>query len=177
VLEMSRRLAALGYPIESQHILDAAAAGRSVGRPQVAEALLAAGHVRTRDEAFDRFLEHGGPAFVPRRGASPQEVVAIIHRAGGLASLAHPGVYRRDEVIERLAGEGLDAIEVRHSDHDAATEARYREIASRLRLLVTGGSDFHGHAGHRIPALGTVTLPAKDYARLRAAAGERRARP
>lgn len=167
VLEMTDRLGSLGRPIDPEPILEAASRGRSVGRPQIADALVAGGHVKSRDEAFRRFLEHGGPAFVPRLGASPRDVVKIIHEAGGLASLAHPGVHQRDHLIDELAAEGLDAIEVRHSDHDAATEDRYRRTASRLGLLVTGGSDFHGNASHRASTLGVVTLPPDDYARLR----------
>ena len=176
VLEMTERLQSLGHPIDAQPILDAADRGRSVGRPQVAHALVEAGHVRSRDEAFHRFLEHGGPAYVPRRGASPVEVIRIIHEAGGLASIAHPGVYNRDDIIEPLASEGLDAIEARHSDHDAGTESRYRQMAARLGLLVTGGSDFHGHHTHRTPSLGVVTLPEEDFTRLRDRALQRRPR-
>ena len=167
VVEMTDRLSSLGRPVDPRPILEAAERGRSVGRPQVADALVAAGHVRSRDEAFRRFLEAGAPAYVPRRGASPREVVSIIHDARGLASLAHPGVHHRDHLIEELAAAGLDAIEARHSDHDPGTEARYRRTAARLGLLVTGGSDFHGNGSHRAPTLGLVTLPHEDYARLR----------
>ena len=67
-------------------------AGAALARPQVASALLAAGHVETRDDAFRRFLEFGGPAYVPREGASPEDVIAVIHESNGLASVAHPGV-------------------------------------------------------------------------------------
>ncbi len=177
VAAMSERLQSLGHAIEVQPILDAAERGHSVGRPHVADALVAAGHVRSRDEAFDRFLEYGGPAYVPRLGASPADVVRIIHDAGGIASLAHPGVHRRDHLIESLASEGLDAIEARHSDHDALTEDHYRSTAARLGLLVSGGSDFHGSAAHRASALGMVTLPLEDYARLRERAWQRGRRP
>lgn len=177
VLDMAERLHSLGHPIDPQPILEAATRGRSVGRPQIADALVAAGHVRSRDEAFRRFLEHGGPAFVPRRGASPAEVVRIIHDAGGLASLAHPGVHQRDHLIDALAAEGLDAIEARHSDHDSATEEHYRRTAARLGLLVSGGSDFHGNVTHRASALGLVTLPPEDYARLRDRAWQTGGRP
>ena len=171
---MGERLAALGVPIDVDPILADAARGRSVGRPQIATALAVAGHVRTRDEAFDRFLQFGGPAYIPREGASPEQVVAIIHDAGGLASLAHPGVARCDHRIPPLVSAGLDAIEVRHSDHDAATEARYRAEAHARGLLVSGGSDFHGATGHRISRLGVVTLPQADFDLLRAAADRRR---
>ena len=170
VAEMGARLTALGCPIDVAPILDDAARGRSVGRPQIAAALLGAGHVRTRDEAFDRFLEFGGAAYVPRAGTSPEQVVAIIHEAGGIASLAHPGVTARDQLIAPLAAAGLDAIEAVHSDHDAATQARYRALAAELGLLVTGGSDFHGVLAYRVSRLGTVTLPAADFAALADAA-------
>jgi predicted metal-dependent phosphoesterase TrpH len=166
---MGERLADLGVPIDVAPIAADAARGRSVGRPQIASAVLAAGHVSSRDEAFVRFLESGGPAFVPRRGARPEEVIALIHDAGGLASIAHPGVTRRDDLLPGLAAAGLDALEARHSDHDAPTEARYRDLARELAILVTGGSDFHGAgAGHRVSALGQVTLDAADFDRLRA---------
>jgi 3',5'-nucleoside bisphosphate phosphatase len=172
--EMGDRLAALGQPIDVAPIIEASSRGRSVGRPHIAAALVDAGYVRTRDEAFDRFLRSGAPAFVARRGASPEEAVGVIHACGGLASLAHPGLSRRDALIAPLAAAGLDAIEARHSDHDAATEVHYRGLAAALGLLVTGGSDFHG-TGHRAPSLGVVTLPPEDFAPLRDAAVRRRA--
>ena len=167
--EMTRRLAALGCPISRDAMLETVASGRSVGRPQIAAALVDAGYVQTRDEAFERFLEQGGPAYVPRQGVAPEEVVAIVHAAGGLASLAHPGVTRRDDRIAALAAAGLDALEARHSDHDAATEQRYRRVARDLGLLVTGGSDFHGEGGHRVPRLGLVSIADEDYAAFRRA--------
>lgn len=169
VAVMAERLAAFGCAIDAEPVLADARRGRSVGRPQIALALVAAGHVRTRDEAFTRYLEPDRPAYVPRVGTPPEDVVQIVHDAGGLASLAHPGVSRRDHLIPALAHAGLDAIEARHSDHDAAAEARYRSLARAHGLLVTGGSDFHGEASHRAPRLGALTLPLDDYAALRAA--------
>jgi hypothetical protein len=172
VHEIGERLVALGAPVDLAPIAADAARGRSVGRPQVADALVAAGHVASRDEAFDRFLEAGGPAFVPRRGARPEKVIALIHDAGGLASIAHPGVTRRDDLLPALVAAGLDALEARHSDHDPEIEARYRMLARELGILVTGGSDFHGaDAGHRVNALGQITLDAEDFERLRDRAG------
>jgi predicted metal-dependent phosphoesterase TrpH len=164
------RLAALGCPIDADVILEDAERGRSVGRSQIADALLEAGHVRTRDEAFGRFLAPGGPAYVPRMGAAAAEVIRLIHEAGGIASLAHPGTSGCDHLIPGLAAMGLDAIEARHADHDADTEARYRRLADGLRLVVTGGSDFHGEtSAHRAAKLGVITLPPGDLERLRRA--------
>jgi len=168
--EIAQRLGALGFAIDIERLLEhaGAATGRSVGRPLLADALVAAGHARDRNDAFDRLLGNGGPAYVPRIGATPDEVIDIVRRAGGIVSLAHPGLTRMDALIPRLAQAGLAALEVGHSDHDRDTEHRYRELAARYGLAVSAGSDFHADSGHRIPALGRVTLPAADFALLEA---------
>lgn len=170
VREIAHRLETLGLVIDVEPLLEAAraCAGRSVGRPLLADALVAAGHARDRNDAFARLLGNGCPAFVPRAGATPDEVIAIVREAGGIVSLAHPALTRIDDVIPRLAAAGLTALEVRHSDQDLETEHRYRDMAADLGLAVSGGSDFHGDAGHRVNRLGTVTLPPDDFARLEA---------
>ena len=125
----------------------------------VARALVEAGHCANLQEAFDRWLADGGGAYVARRGAPPAEVVGLVARAGGLTSLAHPGLLRRDEVIPGLAEAGLGAIEAFHSDHDTAAQARYQRLADRHGLAVSGGSDFHGDRHHRAKSFGRVGLP------------------
>ena len=128
---------------------------------------------KLREEARDGYvLEHwvfdlNGiepvPAYVARPGVAPAEVFAIIHDAGGVASLAHPGVTRRDDRLEAWAAAGLDALEAYHSDHSEAEVTLYLERAAALGLLVTGGSDFHGDdpMSHRARrrVVGGVTLP------------------
>lgn len=169
VREMAERLEALGAPIDAGPLVASGLDhGRSIGRPHVAAALVARGHVRTHDEAFERYLDTGQPAFVPRSGASAAQVIDVIHQAGGVAALAHPGPSRSDRLIPGLAASGLDAIEVRHSDHDEAAEARYRALAATLGLAVSGGSDFHGEASGRSRLLGTVFITADDLAGLEA---------
>lgn len=170
VRTIAARLAELGVPIDLQALLDEAQRnlGRSIGRPQVARALKRAGHVADSREAFDRYLGSGGPAFVSRPGPPPEVVIGIIQRAGGIASLAHPGRTRIDARIKALAVAGLDALEVYHSDHDAVAIERYHRIASELGLLMTGGSDFHGDPGHGIEP-GTSTLPWEQWQRVSAA--------
>jgi predicted metal-dependent phosphoesterase TrpH len=162
------RLDALGLTVDVSRLLTLAAddRGRTIGRPQVADALVAAGHARDRNDAFDRWLGQGRPGYVSRRGAIPEEVIDLIGRAGGITSLAHPGLLKMDDLIPRLASAGLAAIEARHSEHDAETERHYREIASRCGLAVSGGSDFHGDLVHGPRTLGTITLPSDDYAGL-----------
>ena len=165
------RLAQLGLPIDIIPMVAKAREddGRSIGRPQIARAMVAAGYVADTRDAFDRWLATGRPAFVPRAGAPPEEVIAILHGAGGLASLAHPGQTAVDARISAYSLAGLDAIEVYHPDHDAASIARYRELASRLTLLMTGGSDFHGDPSHGVEP-GSMALPEDAWLRLRAAA-------
>jgi predicted metal-dependent phosphoesterase TrpH len=143
-----------------------------VGRPAVADALVSAGRAATRSEAFDLWLGEGRPAFVPRRGAGAREVIDVIHDAGGLASIAHPGLLQMDDLVEALTASGLDAIEACHSEHDAETEAYYRDMAMRLGVAVSGGSDFHGEAG-RARELGEVVLSARDFEILSQRAGAR----
>lgn len=169
VHEIVERLRALGCGIDLGPVIASIAAspGRSIGRPQIADALVAAGHARDRGDAFDQWLGHDRPAFVPRKGAPPEEVIRHIDRAGGIASLAHPGLTKVDPIIPRLASAGLRALEARHSDHDEATEQYYRELARSHGLDVSGGSDFHGDHQGRAVTLGTVTLGAEDFAVLK----------
>ena len=176
VVEIIERLSNQGCAVDSTAILARASArgGRSVGRPLLADALVAAGHAADRTEAFDRYLGERGSAFVPRRGAPATAVVRAIRDAGGIASLAHPGLTRRDDLIPSLAAAGLAAIEVRHSEHDALTEARYRELAHNFGLDVSGGSDYHGEGTPRAASFGVVVLPAADFARLQARAADAR---
>lgn len=161
------RLADLGVRIDIHALLAATTdrPGLSVGRPLVARALMEAGHVASISEAFDRFLAHGRAAFVSRPGAPPGEVIRLVHGAGGLVSLAHPGRTRIDGRIPELVQAGLDALEVYHSDHDGPTTERYRSLASRLGLLMTGGSDFHGDPTRGLEP-GTAALPHEAWVRL-----------
>ena len=167
VRAIAERLASLGVPIDIGPLLELAHEqdGRSVGRPLVAQALVAAGHAEDTSDAFDRWLSRGRPGFIPRSGASTEAVIRSIHGAGGLASLAHPVLAGIDARIPSLREAGLDALEAYHSEHDPLTRDRYVAMAHRLDMLVTGGSDYHGDPAHGL-APGTVTLPAQDWERL-----------
>lgn len=162
--EMTVRLAALGAPIDLESLIAGAeAAGKAVARPTVARALLDAGHVTSLQQAFDRWLADGRPAYVPRTGASPVEVVRLVTRCGGLPVLAHPGLLRRDELIPELVAAGLGAIEVYHSDHDEGARSRYLRVAAQHGLVVSGGSDFHGDDHPRARCFGRVGLPRERF--------------
>jgi 3',5'-nucleoside bisphosphate phosphatase len=172
------RLGELGMPLDESRVLAAptAACGtstRTLGRPHVARAMVDARYVASVAEAFDSWLGSGRPAFVSRAGASPAEVVGIVQRAGGVAAMAHPGITKRDDLAPGLAAAGLDALEVWHSEHDEAQSQRYRETASALGLLMTGGSDFHGDTAGRVCGLGSVGTPRDAFDALAARLAER----
>ncbi len=165
---MAERLGTLGVPVDVADVLERATPG-VVGRPHLADAMMRAGHVGTIDEAFRRYLGARGEAFVPRPAFRPEEAIALIHAAGGVSVLAHPGMSVSDSLVERLAGHGLRGIEVWHPQHGPALQRRYRALAQRLGLLATGGTDFH--APGRGLDLGDLPVPANVLASLKQAAG------
>lgn len=167
VVEICKRLTALGKPITPAEV--EAQGDWNLGRPHVARALLAAGHVQTFDEAFKRFLGNDGPAYVPAARLTVQEAFALIHGAGGIAVLAHPGADGIIDTLPQLKSWGLDGVEIMHPSHSTSTRRRLRQIAKRLGLVVTGGSDFHTPASpHSIGYCG-ITEEAFDRVRARAA--------
>jgi predicted metal-dependent phosphoesterase TrpH len=166
---MADRLTELGLRVDLEGEIRAAErdTSRTIGRPHVADALVRAGYCIDRTDAFDKYIGEGGPAFIQRRGATPEDVIELIAASGGLASLAHPALLGRDEIIPMLVAAGLPAIEVFHSDHDEFDRQRYRRAAEKSNLLCTGGSDYHGEQAGRPVVLGAVTLPAGDFERFR----------
>ncbi len=120
------------------------------GRPHIAEALIRKGYVRDIDDAFDRYLGTGKIAYVDKYRIPCAEAIALIHRAGGAAVLAHPGLIRPrnqwpiENLIAELARLGLDGIEVFYPEHSAATTGFLQDVADRCTLIKTGGTDFHG---------------------------------
>ena len=155
--EIVRLLVELGIEIEFEDVLAASGEG-TIARPHVARALVDRGHASTLDEAFRRWLGRHAPAFVPKQALTPREAFDLVRAAGGVSSLAHPGTFRRDDLIPVLVASGLEGLEVRHTEHSAARARHYESLARDLDLLPTGGSDFHGTPGHR-SRLGTPVVP------------------
>jgi hypothetical protein len=168
VRSILERLTALGAPVEHEMVLALAGPG-VVGRPHVAEAMVRAGHVSDMEGAFRHYLGAHGQAFVPRPAFRSEDAIALIHAAGGVSVLAHPGGGLAESVVERLAAAGLRGLEVWHPQHNASTVRRYRELARRLGLLESGGSDFHGP--DRGTDLGDVSVPVATLLALKDAAG------
>ncbi|MES1180654.1 MAG: PHP domain-containing protein [Verrucomicrobiota bacterium] len=155
--EMVAAINKMGVPLKAEDVF-ALANCKSPGRPHVARALVKAGLVRHLDEAFERFLKKGRPAWVPKAKMSALEGIELIHQAGGLAVMAHPGLNRTDEIIPALVEAGMDGIECFHTKHSTTMAERYLMIADKHHLLVTGGSDCHGFSKLK-PLIGTVKLP------------------
>ena len=176
IYEMCAALNKHGVPLKAEAVF-ALANCKSPGRPHVARALVKEKLIGNLDEAFERYLKKGRPAWVPKTKMSALESVQLIHQAGGLAVMAHPGLNRTDEIIPDLVKAGLDGIECFHTKHSTVMAERYLEIAEKYHLLVTGGSDCHGFS-KKAPLIGTVKLPydhverMKDFLQNRAAAAK-----
>lgn len=157
IRDMVARINELGVPLEVNSVFEIANC-RAPGRPHVARALVKAGHCSSMDEAFERFLKKHRPAWAPKMKMSALEAITLIHEAGGLAVMAHPGLNRCDEVIPHLVEAGLDGIECYHTKHSSGTAAHYLDITKQYGLLVTGGSDCHGMSKGK-PLIGGIKLP------------------
>jgi hypothetical protein len=170
---MVERLEAAGLPISWEAVSQRTGAA-TVGRPHIADALVAAGAVADRDEAFAGVLDASGPYYVRHVTLPAAEAVRLVVAAGGVAVLAHPRAGRRgrtvpDAAVEELARAGLAGLEVDHRDHDDDERAHLRGLARDLGLLVTGSSDYHG-TGKR-NRLGEETTSAAAYEALLERAG------
>jgi predicted metal-dependent phosphoesterase TrpH len=163
--QMVRVLQGQGIAIDYEDVLRAAggADARAIGRPHVARALLAGGHVRSMGEAFDRYLADGGLAFVPTELPSIGDAVAMIRDSGGVAVWAHPKQEVFDAYIPHFATLGLAGIEVFRPNTTPTDGKKMRGVARELGLFVTGGSDWHGP--HRA-RLGDFFVPADEVREL-----------
>jgi predicted metal-dependent phosphoesterase TrpH len=153
------RLNELGLNI-SFDTVEEVAGGSIIGRPHIAEALLQLGQTSYYEEAFHRYIGVGGPAYVPKAKLTPPEALRLVHQAGGVAVMAHPFVADMYQHTEYLAGLGLDGIEAYHYTMTAAQTKQARHLAERFRLVVTGGSDFHGRTSSEAP-IGSQRVPAR----------------
>jgi 3',5'-nucleoside bisphosphate phosphatase len=164
---MVDRLRGMGVPIEFDDVLRQARGG-AVGRPHVARAIVQSGGAAGMSEAFDRYIGRGRPAFVEKALPTFVEVADVVHAIRGIVSVAHLKDRGTRWFLERLKGQGLDAIETRHPSHDPDTRARLTDIALALGLLRTGGSDWHGdpEPGESHGAIGSQDVPLEWLERL-----------
>ena len=159
VERMVQKLNAQGVPLTLADV-HAASAGGALGRPHVARALVTGGHVSGQQEAFDRWLGRGRPAFVDKKLPAFTAVAELVHRAGGVVSAAHLKDRASKVMLDKLQRDGLDAVETRHPSHDPDVRARITDWALALGLARSGGSDWHGDGEEfRHGALGSQEVP------------------
>ncbi|UCH83925.1 MAG: PHP domain-containing protein [Candidatus Latescibacterota bacterium] len=150
-LKIIEKLGKLGMSIDPDDVMAKSGPG-ALGRPHIAAVLFEKGHVRSPNEAFDRYIAEGGPAYVPKYKMAPPEAIQHIRRAGGLAFMAHPGIFLSDmDEMAALLEEGFDGVEVYHSKHDAEMVKGLIAIAEEKDLLISGGSDYHGFTNRDLP--------------------------
>ena len=171
---MAERLTDLGRPLSFEAVQAQAEEGAALGRPHVAAALVAAGHVATQQRAFEDYIADGGPAFVAKPRFPAEEALAMLHDAGGLGVLAHPGQWTPDALVMQLIRAGLDGLEVVHPSHDATLTRYYGRLARDFNLLETGGSDYHGHRAYDDERFGAYTVPYARVEQMRQRAARRR---
>ena len=165
--EMVTRLQALGVGLEFDDVLRESRGG-AVGRPHVARAVVRRGGAADVGQAFDRYIGRGRPAFVEKSLPQFREIVELVHGVRGIVSVAHIKERGTRSFLERLKHEGLDAIETRHPSHDPELRSRLTDLALRLGLERTGGSDWHGdpEPGESHGALGSQEVPIEWLERL-----------
>ncbi|MCL1897322.1 MAG: PHP domain-containing protein [Micrococcales bacterium] len=142
-------LVAKDYPVSWPDVVAQCGPGAVVGRPHIADALVAAGLMPDRTTVFEQVLHNSGRYYVPHYAPEATEAIQLIIQAGGVPVLAHPGAIKRqkivpDEAIKEMADAGLFGLEVRHRDNPAPQQRRLQGLATKLGLAVTGASDYHG---------------------------------
>ncbi|QJA06347.1 PHP domain-containing protein [Thermosulfurimonas marina] len=173
-LRMVEKLQALGIEITLEELKERAGGGE-IGRPHFAALLVEKGVVRKVEEAFERYLKKGAPAYVPKARLTEEEAFSAIRAAGGLPVLAHPWhLHLSPEAlaryVARLKDLGLAGIEAYYTDHTPEFTSLCLELARRFDLVATGGSDFHGHNKPDIKlgrGFGNLRVPEECYRRLR----------
>lgn len=173
-VEIVQRLNGLGVAISIEQVLAESGTG-AVGRPHVGRALIRMGAVKSLNNAFERYIGRGKPAFVPKMLPPFQEVCTRIREAGGISSAAHLRDRGTRTLLRRFKEGGLDALETRHPSHDPEVRASLTDMALELGLLRTGGSDWHGDglAGESHGPMGSQEVPLEWLGALDARARER----
>lgn len=150
-IRMISLLKEMGMEITLEEVVAVAGSRELIVRPHLAQIMVARGYVQTKNEAFEKYIGNFKPAFVPKPEVSVPEALKVVHDAGGLACLAHPGKLARPEFLQELIPMGVDGLEVCHPDHNLEDTQNFIEIAKTHGLYMTGGSDFHGsHDQHNV---------------------------
>jgi len=142
-VQMVAKLNDLGFKITFENVASLAG-GDLIGRPHVAKAMVKAGYAENIDQVFEKYIEYGRPAYVKRYKFSPREAISLIKSSGGIAVLAHPGLIKNQTLVGKYLNEGIEGLEVYYPQHSGRQTKDYLKLARENKLLVTGGSDYHG---------------------------------
>jgi len=177
MVKMLELLNAGGYEITMEDIESVKPTGATLGRPHLADALVAKKYISSRDEAFKGLLNNDSKYYVSHMAPTPEVAIAQIRSAGGVAVIAHPFASHRGEILDTsnfdsLVAAGLNGIEVDHRDHSASERATLRAIAKELDVIITGSSDYHGTG--KLNLLGENSTDPGEWTRLESMANARR---
>lgn len=164
IFKMIDLCAANGYDVSVEELKEMFPHANSLGRPHLSQLLIKKGYVTTVSEAFKTILHRTSPCYVPKFKAEPSDVIDLIHRANGLAVMAHPILIRTAEDVHELLELPFDGIEVYHVKHSKEDSTAFRKLANKHKLLITGGSDFHGIKDKEPLAVGDYLIESKDVA-------------
>lgn len=168
--KMIEKLRQIGVPLSTAGVDEDV----SLARPYLARMLVEQDHTKTYQEAFEKYLKKGRPAYLPNNPVPIGRAIEAVKAAGGVAIIAHPGLYRNgDEVVHEAVREGIDGIECHHSDHDHDTTRHFEAIACKRGLLISGGADFHGPHHRRSKLFGRKVCPTDEFERIMGAVAAR----
>ena len=174
---MTELLTADGIEISIEEVFAVMPEGATLGRPHLADALVAKGHIASRDEAFATLLHNGSKYYVTHLAPTPEDAIKVIRQAGGVAVIAHPFATRRGQTLSAMSfpsliAAGLNGVEVEHRDHSQEEREQLRELARDLGLVITGASDYHGTG--KLNSIGENHTDPAEWARLELMADARR---
>ncbi|MFH1347830.1 MAG: PHP domain-containing protein [Candidatus Margulisiibacteriota bacterium] len=158
IFRICEKLKSIGVDLDPQKVFKIAG-HKAAGRPHVARAMIEEGFISSFKEAFDKYIDFHGPAYVSHYKLSPEEAVKLVAAAGGIPVFGHPAVSNCDQVIPDLVAAGLVGIEADYSGHNRGQNKHYLKLAKEYGLLVTGGSDYHGFSSGREIKLGDFSIP------------------
>jgi predicted metal-dependent phosphoesterase TrpH len=174
---MTELLTADGIEISLEEVIATMPEGATLGRPHLADALVAKGHIASRDEAFANLLHNGSKYYVTHIAPTPEDAIKVIREAGGVAVIAHPFATRRGQTLSAMSfpsliAAGLNGVEVEHRDHSQEEREQLRELARDLGLVITGASDYHGTG--KLNSIGENQTDPAEWDRLESMADARR---
>jgi hypothetical protein len=167
------RLNELQVPVDEDRVRKRSVRG-ALGRMHVAQELVEIGYAKTIQDAFDKYLKSGRPAFITKPLLDSRECISLIKQAGGLSFIAHPGIVRRKAIVAGLLDLPFNGLEVFHSKHSPAQSEQFLGVCRERGLLVTGGSDCHGTIKGQDPEMGKVKLVWEHVERIYDALAARR---